>query len=284
MEMVSVGILPYVVVDDYRARVWATIFDKLVVREDLAVNTGGSIAWAIRRDSPKLHAELDRFVAAHKLGTTFGNIMKRRYFGNNRMLKSALAPADQARFRALAAIFQHYGEQYSIDYLMMGAQGFQESRLDQSLRSPYGAVGIMQVLPSTARELGITGVDKDADANIHAGVGYMAVLAKRYVNGPDLNSKNRILMTIAAYNAGPGNLARFRRRAARDGLDPNVWFGNVENEAAKIVGAETVQYLGNIKYYVAYSLLLERERQVEVERRKAGLANPESGPGPLPKQ
>ena len=271
MEMANAGLTPYVVVDDFKAKIWATIFTKLAVREDLAVNTGGSIAWAVRKANPKLKAELDLFVAKNKVGTLFGNIVKQRYFGDATILQSAYAPADLDRFQALVAIFNRYGAQYGFDPLMMGAQGFQESQLDQSKRSPRGAVGVMQLLPSTAKDVGVTGIDKDADANIRAGVLYMRLLQDKYVNDPALDAKNRALMTFAAYNAGPGNLRKFRQMAIRDKLDPNLWFGNVEEEAAKVVGVETTTYVGNIyRYFVAYRLYLQR--QAEASEAKAAPA------------
>jgi membrane-bound lytic murein transglycosylase MltF len=275
MEMVNAGLLPYVAVDDFKAKIWATIFTKLTVREDLAVDTGGHIAWAIRKNSPQLTAELDRFVAANKFGTLFGNIMKQRYFTDNKILKTAYAPADAARFDALVAAFKLYGDQSSIDYRMLMAQGYQESQLDQSKRSPYGAVGVMQLLLIAAKEMGVAGIDRDADANVHAGAAYMRRLEDSYVNDPNVDDKNRILMTFAAYNAGPGNLQKFRSLAKRDGYDPNIWFGNVEAEAAKVVGAETVQYVGNIyKYYIAYSLYLERKAAAEAARQKVNVQTP----------
>jgi membrane-bound lytic murein transglycosylase MltF len=275
MEMVNAGLLPYAVVDDFRAKIWATIFTKLAVREDLAVNTGGEIAWAIRKNSPQMRAELNRFVAANKFGTMFGNIMKQRYFTDNKMLKTAYAPDHAARFDALIAAFKQYGDQQSINFVMLAAQGYQESQLDQSKRSPYGAVGVMQLLPSTGKELGVTGIDREAEANIHAGAAYMRRLEDKYLNDPNVDEKNRILMTFAAYNAGPANLQKFRRLAKQDGYDPNVWFANVENEAAKTVGSETVQYVGNIyKYYVAYSLLLERKAAADAARQNIKVQTP----------
>ena len=270
IEMTSAGLLPYVVIDDFRARLWATIFTNVAVRDDLTINAGGAIAWAIRKNSPRLHAELDRYVVGAKLGTAFGNILKRRYFSDNRIVKSAYAPKDEARFNALVAAFKRYGDQYAIDWLMLGAQGYQESGLDQSKRSPYGAVGVMQLLPSTAKALGIAGVDKDAEANIHAGAAYMRRLEETYVNDLGMDETNRVLMTFAAYNAGPGNLWKFRRLAKRDGFDANLWFDNVETEAARVVGAETVQYVSNIyKYYVAYGLLVERAAAENAAKQRA---------------
>jgi membrane-bound lytic murein transglycosylase MltF len=269
MEMVNAGLLPYVIVDDFKAKIWTTIFTKLTVREDLAVNSGGSIAWAIRKNSPLLRAELNRFVAANKIGTEFGDIINVRYFKDNKILREAYAPEDVARFNALFTIFKRYGDQYAIEPTLLTAQGYQESQLDQTKRSPFGAVGIMQLLTSTAREVGVAGVDKDPEANIHAGAAYMRRLADAYVNDPKVDATNRVLMTFAAYNAGPGSLLKCRLQATREGFNPNIWFDNVEDEVAKTVGAETVIYVGNIyKYYVGYSLLLERQAAEEAAKRQ----------------
>jgi membrane-bound lytic murein transglycosylase MltF len=144
---------------------------------------------------------------------------------------------------------------------MLMAQGFQESQLDQKARSPRGAVGVMQLLPKTANDptVGINGIDKSADKNIEAGSKYMRLLADKYLNDPQLTEMNKTLMTFAAYNAGPGNLRKFRALAEQSGLDKNIWFGNVEQAAAQVVGRETVDYVGNIyKYYVAYKLVAEK--------------------------
>ena len=257
LEMVNAGLLPFAVVDDYKARFWALIFPQLKVREDLIVSTGGDIAWAVRKNSPLLLAEINEFVARKAGNLSFFNEVMRKYYGSARILKNAYSPAAQAEYQRLIAFFKAYGDKYDFDYLMIAAQGFQESRLDQGARSHMGAVGIMQLLPSTAADpkIGITGIDRDAERNIEAGVKYLRHLVDVYLDDPKLDQKNRTLMAFAAYNAGPGNLIRFRKWAAKSGFDPNLWFYNVEEGAARIVGQETVQYVSNIyKYYVAYKL------------------------------
>jgi membrane-bound lytic murein transglycosylase MltF len=149
------------------------------------------------------------------------------------------------------------------------AQGYQESQLDQTARSQRGAVGVMQLLPSTAADkaIGITGIDESADRNVNAGVKYLRLLVNRYLNDPHIDAKNRTLMAFAAYNAGPGNLDKFRKLAVKSGLDPNIWFQNVEVAASHIVGRETVDYVGNIyKYYVAYRLIVQHSQDRKIER------------------
>jgi len=185
------------------------------------------------------------------------------------MLKRAYAPADVERFKQLVEIFRTHGKTYSFDHLMLMAQGYQDSQLDQSRRSHRGAVGIMQLLPSTAADkaVNIRGIDKDENLNVEAGSKYLRYLVDTYIDDPAVTPKNQMLFAFAAYNAGPGNLRKFRAKAKDMGLDPNLWFGNVENAAAAIVGRETVQYVSNIyKYYVAYSLLSEHDTETTVEK------------------
>ena len=262
LEMVNAELLPFTVVDSYKARLWIKNFPNLKLRTDLAVNTGGEIAWAVRKNSPLLLAEIN--ACTKKFGPNsafFGEVM-RKYYGNSTIVRNAYSKENQAEFLRVIDLFKKYAGKYRFDYLMVAAQGFQESRLKQSARSPRGAVGVMQLLPSTAADpqIAITGIDKSADRNIEAGVKYLRHLVDVYLNDPALDEKNRTLMAFAAYNAGPGNLIRFRKWAAKSGLDPNVWFFNVEEGAARIVGHETDQYVSNIyKYYIAYRLLTDRE-------------------------
>ena len=219
------------------------------------------MGWAFRKNSPLLKAMVDEFCKTHKLGTKFGNILKRRYSGAQSPAKRATSKEDLKKFERLVILFRTYGQQYKFDALMIAAQGYQESKLNQQARSNRGAVGIMQLLPTTAADpaIGITGIEKDPDRNIHAGVKYMRLLVDKYLSDPAIDEKNRTLMAFAAYNAGPTNLRRFRAVAAKSGLDPNVWFGNVEHGAASVVGRETVEYVANIYvYYVAYRLAVER--------------------------
>jgi hypothetical protein len=185
------------------------------------------------------------------------------------LIKNSIASDEVNKFSSLVGIFKKYGDENKFDYLLLAAQGFQESQLDQTKRSPRGAVGIMQLLPATAaaKPVSITGIDKSAELNIKAGAIYMRNLRETYVNDPAIDDKNQMLMALAAYNAGPGNLRAFQSITKEMGLNPNIWFKNVERGAAKKVGIETVQYVSNIyKYYLAYKALLEREAAQNVAK------------------
>lgn len=273
VEMVNIGMLPWAIVDEYKVQVWDDVFTNLKARKDIVFRSGGQIAWALRKNSPKLKAAVDDFLKKHRAGTLIGNVMINRYIRDFDWAANALAKDDYNRFEKLKGIFQKYGEEYGMEYLMVAAQGYQESRLDQSARSKSGAVGIMQLLPTTARDpnVGIHNIH-ETEANIHAGVKYMDFLRERYFSDPQIDSLNKTLLALGAYNVGPGRMLQLRSKAQKRGYDPNIWFDNVELVAAKDVGREPVQYVANIyKYYLAYRLSAERALQRKAARKRAGI-------------
>jgi len=262
LQMVNAGLLKATVVDRYIAKIWAPLYTDMKIHDEIALHDNSEFAWAIRKDSPQLKSQLAEFVKTHKVGTTFGNSLRTKYVTNSsKRILNATSEAEMKKFQEMVEIFSRHAGTYGFDHLMLMAQGFQESQLDQKARSPRGAVGVMQLLPKTAQDptVAIGGIDKSADKNIEAGSKYMRLLADKYLNDPQLTQVNRTLMTFAAYNAGHGNLRKFRALAEKSGLDKNIWFGNVEQAAAQVVGRETVDYVGNIyKYYVAYKLVEEK--------------------------
>ncbi len=260
LEMVNAGLLPWCVVDNHKAEIWARVFPQIRIHPDIAFSGEGAIAWAVRKNTPLLKEALDEFVKNHKAGTTFGNILRKRYFKDDQMLRRAYDPPQAAKFRQLVDLFRKHGATYTLDYILLAAQGYQESQLDQSRRSPRGAVGVMQLMPATAadKSVAIAEISTSEDRNIEAGSKYLRHIIDTYLDEPALDQQNQFLLALAAYNAGPGNLRKFRKKAVELELNPNLWFDNVENGAAEIVGRETVQYVSNIyMYYVAYTLLLE---------------------------
>jgi membrane-bound lytic murein transglycosylase MltF len=260
LEMVNAGLIPMIVVDDHKARFWGQIFKKIKLHPEVAFNTGGNIGWAIRKDSPGLKKIMDEFVRKNQKGTLMGNILFKRYLEDNQWARNALGPAEQKKLQALSELFEKYSTQYNFDYLMMVALAYQESQLDHSSVSHVGAIGIMQLMPSTAadKNVGIPDI-RDLENNIHAGIKYLRFIRNRYFSDPAIDSLNQNLFSFAAYNAGPAKINRLRDQAGKAGFDPNVWFGNVEILAAKKIGRETVQYVSNIyKYYVAYRLASDK--------------------------
>jgi len=265
LEMVNAGLIPMIVMDSHKAQFWAQIFDNIKVRQDIAVRTGGEIAWAFRKNSPKLKAVVNEFVKDHKKGTLFGNILLKRYLRDTKYVKNSTAQEEMKKFRSMVALFEKYAGHYDFDYLMVGAMAYQESGLDQSKRSPAGAVGVMQLLPTTAADpnVGIPDIEK-LDKNIHAGTKYLRFIVDRYFKDESMDDVNKMLFAFASYNAGPARVSSLRDKTAAMGLDPNVWFHNVEVVAAKEIGRETVQYVSNIyKYYIVYRRLVDQRDQKE---------------------
>ncbi len=261
LEMVNAGLLPMVFVDDHKARFWESIFTNLTVREDIHLTVGGSIGWAYRKNSPTFGKILSQYVAANKKGTLIGNTIYNRYLKNNKWVKEAYSANDIEKMTALRDLFQQYGEKFGFDWLMLISLAYQESGLDQSVKSQSGAVGVMQMLPTTAKDPNVAIDDiHEIENNVHAGAKYLRFIRDRYFNDADITELNQTLLAFASYNAGPNRIASLRKETAERGLDPNVWFGNVEHIVARKIGRETVQYVGNIyKYYIAYKLLDEQQ-------------------------
>ena len=273
IEMVNSGLLPWAIVDDYKTQLWDGVFEDLVVRDDIVFRSEARLAYAFRKGSPKLESEINKFLKTHREGTLVGNMLNNRYLRDFDWAANALEQNDYQRFEDLESIFKTYGEKYGIDYLMVAAQGYQESRLKQSARSHAGAVGVMQLLPTTASDhnVGIPDISQ-VDPNIHAGVKYLDFLRDRYFSDPEITDSNRTLMALAAYNAGPSRMINLRNKASRLGYDPNVWFDNVEVVAARDVGREPVQYVSNIyKYYLSYRLTAQQQLLHQAAREKAGI-------------
>ena len=273
LQLVNAGVLDMTVADEHIARAWAQVLPDLLIH-DVAVHEGGSLAWAMRKDSPQLKKSIDKFIASNRKGTLLGNILFKRYFENTEWISDPTGGDGKNRLEQMADLFQKYGDQYSHDWLALAAQGYQESTLDQSKRSPAGAVGVMQLLPSTAadKNVDIRDISK-LDNNIHAGAKYLDFLRDRYFNDPSIAAESQVDFALAAYNAGPARVAQLRVRAKDQGLNPDLWFGHVEHVAAEVIGRETVEYVANInKYYVAYKLMLERQAKRREQLRQFSYA------------
>ncbi len=259
VQMVNAGLIPATVTTKIRADLWSKVLDKIQPHPDLVIASGVQLGWVMRKNNPQFKQLVDEFVSSHAVGSSFGNTLLRRYLQNTKWVKDSTSAQEMKKFQTNLDLFQKYAGEYDFDYLMIAAQGYQESLLDQSKRNPSGAVGIMQVIPkyAAASPINIPNVNT-ADTNIHAGVKMLRDIDNRYFNDPAIDPLNKTLFVFASYNAGPNRIARLRKEAPAMGLDPNVWFNNVELVAAKDIGQETVTYVSNIyKYYVAYKLAVQ---------------------------
>lgn len=257
LEMINADLIPRIVIDSHKGRFWEQIFEKIKLHPEIRFRENAEIAWAVRKGTPQLKKVINDFVKVNKKGTLTGNIIFNRYLKNTKYVSNNLADEDRKRFEETIPFFKKFGDIYDFDWLMLAALAYQESKIDQKKRSHVGAIGVMQMLPTTAgdKNVNISGID-EVGPNIHAGAKYLRFMIDRYYDDPDIDGLNRMLLAFASYNAGPGRISKLRREAERMNLDPNVWFNNVEIVAARKIGRETVQYVANIlKYYIAYTII-----------------------------
>ena len=269
LEMLNAGLLQAIVVDDWKARAWAQVLPRIKVREDIVLRPKTKIGWGIRKNSPKLAAELNEFYLQFIKKQGGGTRIFKEYTSRVKQLNNPTAADDAKRFNELIALFRKYGEQYKFDPLMLAAQGYQESQLNQNAKSHVGAIGVMQLMPATGQELKVGDIHQ-AEANIHGGAKYMDQLVSKNFPDAKFDEQNRTLFAFASYNCGAGNVSKMRKLAAQRGLDPDQWFNNVEVVTAEKIGAETTTYVRNIfKYYAAYRLTEDARATAEQLKKDA---------------
>ncbi|MGD9043906.1 MAG: lytic transglycosylase F [Desulfobacterales bacterium] len=270
MQMVNAGIFELMVVDNHIARLWSKVLKNVVLREDLKIHSGGNIAWAVRKNNPRLLSNLNTFLQEHREGTLLGNMLIKRYYEKTKWIQNPLEKAEKKQLKQMGVLFRKYAKMYGFDWLKIAALAYQESRFDQEKKSERGAVGVMQIKPDTASDsnVNIENVFK-LENNIHAGVKYLAFLRDRYFDDAAIDPNAKFNFTVAAYNAGPARIKSLRRKARKIGLDQNKWFFNVEHVARKEIGMETVQYVANLnKYYIAYKSMgaVWKKRKIEKDK------------------
>jgi membrane-bound lytic murein transglycosylase MltF len=261
LEMVNAGIVKATITNDYIAEFWQQIFPGIVLSKTAAVRTDGQIALMVRKNSPKLKTELNEFLARHPEGSKERNILLQKYLKNTNFAKQATSQKERVKFQRVVEFFRTYSSKYSVDYLLMAAQGYQESGLDQNVKSPVGAIGVMQVMPGTGKDMKVGDIAQ-IEPNVHAGVKYIRFMMDQYYANEPMDNLNKGLFTFASYNAGPARIRQMRELTAKRGLNPNLWFNNVELVVSEKIGRETVQYVSNIyKYYLAYKMLADQAEQ-----------------------
>jgi membrane-bound lytic murein transglycosylase MltF len=268
LEMLNAGILHAIVIDDWKAKMWAQVLPKIKVNEQAAVREGGKIGWAIRKGSPKLEAEILDFYSSYLKKEGVAASRLKEYMKRIKDTKDPTGTAELKRFEQMVALFEKYGKKYNFDPLMLTAQGYQESQLNQKARSQGGAIGVMQVMPAIGKEMKVGDI-RIIEPNIQAGTKYMDQLMSKFFPDNKFDADNRTLFAFASYNAGPGNISKMRKEAVKHGLDPDKWFNNVEIVTARKIGIETTMYVRNIyKYYVAYKLMEERREATRKAHKK----------------
>jgi len=266
LEMLNAGLFEFVVVDDWLAKMWVPILPKIKVREDLVLRAEGRIGWAMRKNSPKLAAEATEFYNKMVKSSAASRVAK--YHKRIKQIANNTDGPEWQRFEQTVKLFEKYGAKYGFDPLLLSAQGFQESRLNQEARSHVGAIGVMQIMPATGKGLGVGDI-ATVEPNVHGGAKYMDQLMTKYFTDAKFTEQDRTLFAFASYNAGPGNISKMRKEAVKRKLDPDKWFNNVEIVVSEKIGMETTTYVRNIfKYYVAYKLTLEAQEATRKARQQ----------------
>jgi membrane-bound lytic murein transglycosylase MltF len=265
LEMVNSGAIRMTVCDSYIANIWSKILKDIRVHKKIVLREGGEIAWAVRKNNPELKKSLDDFLKSHRKGTLLGNIFFNRYYKNMKWIKNPLKGQLGLKVSEYRPVFEKYADRYGFDWRLIMAIAFQESGLDQSKQSGKGAVGMMQIKPSTAADpkVGISNIDS-IDGNVHAAVKYLAFIRDRYFSDENILPRDQVRLSLAAYNAGPAKIRKAIQKTREMDLDPNKWFRNVELAVLRTVGQEPVRYVSNInKYYVIYNNAIETSESAD---------------------
>jgi len=261
LDLLAGGVLEATVVDRHKLDLWAQVYPELIMPAGLVVNESGRIAMAVRPTDAELLALLNAFVPTIEDGSLLGNILIERYLNDVARLDDREATALRAEFEEMRPIFVRAAEEYDLEWTLLAAQAYQESRLDQDARGPSGAVGVMQIRPATAAKpyIDLPNVEQ-LETNILAAAKYKRWLIDTHFDEPGIDRETRLTFALAAYNAGPGNINEARERSRASGLDPDRWFDHVEITTARTVSSIPVEYVRNIlKYHSAYRHLLAAE-------------------------
>ena len=272
LKLVHEGRLPTTIVDAHIAEFWIEVFPSLVWNDEVRPRVNAQIAWVVQKDAPQLLEQINAFVKTHKKGTLSGNVLINRYLKNTDWLVKLEDRVVNQRLDSLKNLFQEKAAMYDLDWRRLAAQAFQESGLDQSRRSSRGAIGLMQLMPATAREMGFDDIST-ADANVEAGAKYMRHVIDTYFSDVEQNPEvdpeeareEAYAVALAAYNAGPTRISRLRRTAESRGIDSRIWFDEMEPIVAREVGSEPVMYVQNV---MEFSIQLQLQQKLIEERRR----------------
>ncbi len=261
LELVDFGAVSITVADSHIAEAWSRVFANIKLHPEITLRRDSQIAWMVRQDNPRLLASLNDFLKTHKKGTLHGNMYFKRYYQNPRKLMVPKDIDDWEKIKRYKEIIKKHAERYGFDWLLILAMAVQESGLDHSKRNPSGALGLMQILPSTARDerIGIENIDV-LENNIHAGIKYLDLIRDQYFSSEDIRHRDQVRLALAAYNAGPAKIQKARKLAEKMGLNPNIWFRHVELAVLQLIGQETVRYVNTINKYVVLYRVLERQK------------------------
>ena len=263
LEMLNAGLISYVIIGDWKFKLWQSIYKNIVVHENLSAKDAGWAGWVVRANNQDLNQDLQSFYQSDDFKKSRSAFRQEDYKEHLKGLKDPIDKTAWTRFESMRPLFEKYGAEYKLNPLFIASLGFQETLLNQSAVSAVGAVGVMQLMPATGMSLGVGDIHL-LEPNIHAGADYMNQLISKYFPDAQFDGNNRSLFAVASYNIGPNNVAKARDQAKQLGFDPNRWFGNVEFIATERMGYEPMIYVRNVyKYYISYRLKLKEIQSIQ---------------------
>ena len=263
LEMVDAGLIPFVIISDWKAKLWQPIYKHMVIHDDIFTKDAGWIGYGVRSSNQDLSEAINSFIGSDAYDQALKAYRGEDYKAHMQGLKDPIEKSAWARFESMRPLFQKYGTQYNLDPLFIAALGFQETLLNQSAVSKVGAIGVMQLMPATGNSLGVGDIHL-LESNIHGGADYMNQLITKFFPDAQFKGDNRALFAVASYNIGPNNVAKARDQAREMGFDPNEWFGNVEFVATQRMGYEPMIYVRNVyKYFISYELKLKKIQSIQ---------------------
>tara|TARA_B100001971_G_C18268036_1_gene596456 strand:+ start:29025 stop:30386 length:1362 start_codon:yes stop_codon:yes gene_type:complete len=255
LELVAYGKYDYAMTDSHIFEMANSIHPKLVMAKNQPFKKDTLIAWATNLESTELLKELNAFIPKVKEGSLLGNIFQNRYFNDLSVISDARNTRHISEYDSL---IKKYSKKYDLDWRLMSALAFQESRFNAGIINRWGAIGLFQIKEATANEpyVAIKKIKgkKNVENNIHAGIKYFAWIRDNLYR--NLKGKDKIKFSLATYNAGPGNIQKAKRLAKKLSLKTTKWEKNVEYAFIKLNRLEPVKYVSEImNRYKSYKLI-----------------------------
>ena len=261
IELISLGKFDYTLVDSYIADMALKTYKDLHIHKSRAFGRNVPVAWSVRKNNRLLLKELNTFMDKVKEGSLLGNIFSNKYFSDMNKIASHEFNLKTSTLSKFDIQLKKYSTMYNLDWKLMAALCYQESRFNPNIVNKWGAIGLFQIKQATVNESyikipKITGA-KYVENNIHAGIKYFNWIKSRYFDpNLEMTEATRLRMSLAAYNAGPATVLKAMKLAKKMKLNPNVWFRQVELAMLKMKKVEPVNYVSEInKRYISYHLL-----------------------------
>jgi membrane-bound lytic murein transglycosylase F len=237
IQMVVDGKIDYTVADYNIASINQTFYPILDI--DTQVSFSQRIAWAVRKNSPELLQKVNHWMDKVKNQSAYSHIYN-KYFRHKksiqRRVKSDFFSKNSGKISPYDDLIKENAAALNWDWRLLSAQIYQESRFDPKATAWTGAEGLMQLMPTTAKELGLDSSMGSPAENLRAGTAYLKQLTEKWMHIPD--STQRIKFVLASYNCGLGHVLDAQRLAKAQEEDPNIWDDNVEDYILKLASPQ----------------------------------------------